>query len=86
MKCFMSLILFIVLSTPVFAGPKASPKVTVYKNSNGSIKFKSVDSGYKVRTYDSRGCFSGEFRKSGDSMIQTNKGFRSAKSGSSFGR
>ena len=62
----------------------AGPKTTTYFNRNGSIAFRATENKREVRTYDNRGCWSGSYRKSGNSYTQTNKGFSSAKNGSSF--
>lgn len=56
----------------------ADSKTRTYYNSNSSIQRREVMSGNSVRQYDRRGCYSGEFRKSGNSLTQTNKGFRSS--------
>lgn len=71
----------ILLNTSVCFG---GPKVTTYSNRNGSVQFRAVESRGSIRTYDNRGCFSGEYNRSGNSVRQTQQGFSQSRPNSSF--
>lgn len=77
MKCLVFFMLITVCSS-CEAGTKT------YYNRNGSVQFRAKTSGSSISTYDSRGCYSGSYRSNGNSITQTNSGFKAAKPNSTF--
>lgn len=78
MKTFVFCAIMLVCAT-CEAGSKT------YYNRNGSVQFRSVQSGNQAKTYDSRGAFSGSYSTRGNSVTQIQRGFSSCKPNSTFG-
>jgi len=62
----------------------AGNRTTTYYNRNGSIQFRATENRGSIRTYDSRGTFSGSYQRSSNSVRQTCPGFSGAKANSTF--